>query len=147
MTQDLSKYAQERLDDWLHRSRQWYAAYYIFGVLATLLTITVASRPHFIDEHSHWFYTLAWSAALFQGLGTFLVALPKATAYRTAWRHLWLAHVNYVDSQGDKETTLALKHAITKGWEIIDGGYSDAFRHDSSVSQPSEDSATSNRRD
>jgi hypothetical protein len=131
VTQDLSKHAQERLRDWHLRARQWYAAYYIFGVLATVLTITVASRPHFIAENNNWYHTLAWLAALFQGLGTFLVALPKATAYRSAWRSLWLAHLNYLDSQGDKETTLALKQAITKGWEIIDGGYTDAFKHDS----------------
>jgi hypothetical protein len=133
VTQDLSKHAQERLADWHLRARQWYAAYYIFGALATVLTITVASRPHFIAENSNWYYTLAWLAALFQGLGTFLVALPKATAYRAAWRNLWFAHVNYLDSQGDKETTRALKQAITKGWEVIDGGYTDAFKHDSAA--------------
>lgn len=131
MTQDLSKYAQERLADWLTRSRQWYAAYYIFGVLATVLTITVASRPQFVEER--WFHTIAWLAALFQGLGTFLIALPKATAYRTAWRHLWLAHVNYIDAGRNEPATRALKEAITKGWEIIDGGYTDAFKHDSAA--------------
>jgi hypothetical protein len=87
---------EERLSDWDHRARLWYRLYYAFGGLA-VLTITVASRPGFIAD-AGWLSSLAWLAAIFQGISTFLVALPKAAAYRAAWRALWLARLEYVES-------------------------------------------------
>lgn len=135
--QDLISLADERLADWNGRAKQWYVMYYVFGALAVLLTITVASRPYFIPRDAEWLSTLAWLAAIFQGLSTFLVALPKATAYRAAWRTLWLARLEFVDSGGSEEASKQLKQAIAKGWAIIDGGYADAFKADSRLTSAS----------
>jgi len=129
--EDLLTLANEQLDGWNRRAKQWYAMYYIFGGFAVLLTITVASHPHFIPKDTEWLSTLAWLAAIFQGLTTFLVALPKATAYRAAWRTLWLARLDFIDSDGSDESNKKLKQAIAKGWAIIDGGYADAFKAES----------------
>jgi len=130
--EDLVSLANKRLSDWNTRAGLWYSMYYLFGGLAVLLTITVASRPHFIPTDVDWLATLAWLAAIFQGLNTFLVALPKATAYRAAWRTLWLARLDYVNSDKSEAFSTDLKHAITRGWAIIDGGYTDAFKADPS---------------
>lgn len=125
--QDLLDIANARLDDWLRRSRQWYFIYYFFGALAVALTITVASRPKFIADNETWLSILAWLAALCQGLSTFAVALPKATAYRAAWRHLWLARANYLNKQQSQDAGDLLMQAIGRGWAIIDGGYAERF--------------------
>lgn len=118
---------EERLSDWDHRARLWYRLYYAFGGLAVVLTITVAGRPGFIAEAS-WLSAVAWLAALFQGISTFLVALPKAAAYRAAWRALWLARLEYVESPLSDDSRTLLLQAIGRGWTMIDGGYADAFR-------------------
>lgn len=125
---ELPSLVDERLKDWLTRSAQWYFIYYALGTLTVVLTITVASRPHFFPSESDWLPTLAWLAALFQGLSTFMVALPKAAAYRAAWRVLWLGRTEYVDSDKTQEDARQLRNAIARGWAIIDGGYTDAFR-------------------
>jgi type IV secretory pathway VirB2 component (pilin) len=129
--------ANERLDDWNRRAKQWYIMYYAFGSLAVLLTVTVASRPDFISKDTGWLSTLAWLAAIFQGLSTFLTALPKATAYRAAWRTLWLARLDFIDSSESDDSRKQLKQAIAKGWSIIDGGYADAFKVESRRTSPS----------
>jgi hypothetical protein len=126
--QDLLAFADERLADWNRRAGLWYALYYLFGGLAVLLTITVASRPHFIPRDPDWYPTVAWLAALFQGLSTFLVALPKAAAYRAAWRILWLARTEFIDDEKSEESAKLLKQAISKGWSLIDSGYTEAFK-------------------
>jgi hypothetical protein len=121
--QDLLALADERLADWNRRAAGWYTVYYALGALAVVLTITVASRPPILEYRPGSLPTLAWPAAIFQGLSTFLVTLPKATAYRAAWRTLWLARLEYVDSQRSEDTAKALKQAVAAGWAIIDGGY------------------------
>jgi hypothetical protein len=127
---ELLKQANERLADWNYRAKQWYLIYYALGALTVILTITVASRPDFIPKEpvSVWPSTLAWLAAIFQGMSTFFVALPKAAAYRAAWRILWLARLDYNESQQSDETKVFLLQAIARGWAMIDSGYSDAFR-------------------
>ena len=121
--QDLAALADERLDDWLKRSRQWYALFYTLGALSVVLTITVASRPHFISEDPKTFSDLAWAAAIFQGLNTFLIASRKATAYRAAWRALWVARLRWIGSGQTVESREAVEKAIIGGWSTIDGGY------------------------
>ncbi len=121
---DLS-FADDRLADWNRRAKIWYSLYYILGTLALVLTITVASRPHFISRDADWPPTIAWLAAIFQGLSTFLVALPKAAAYRAAWRTLWLARLEYLDSPQDENRIKNLRYHIARGWSQIDGGYTD----------------------
>jgi len=130
MNEDLIKLAQQRLDDWGLRSRQWYWIYYICGGLATAFVITVASRPVFLQSLGVEVATLAWLAALFQGLNTFLGAFPKASAYRAAWRMLWLARMDYVASRGGMESEQKLQDTMVKGWTIIDGGYLESRNQD-----------------
>jgi hypothetical protein len=111
---------------WNRSSRFWYAVYYTLGSITVVATITVASQPEFITKamHGNSFLTLAWIAAILQGLNTFFSALPKATAYRAAWRILWLARLDHIQ-QGDKGETGKLLQAIATGWGMIDGGYID----------------------
>ncbi len=130
--EELLNSAEARLNDWDGRARSWYWAYYTFGTLAVLLTITVASRPHFIQKDPECLSTLAWLAAIFQGLSTFLVALSKASAYRAAWRTLWLAKLVYLENPAEKDARKRLRDAMARGWSLIDGGYSD----DSAKSRP-----------
>jgi len=124
----LPQLVEDRLSDWLRRSRQWYVIYYTLGALAVVLTITVASRPHFLPKDSDWLPTLAWLAAIFQGLSTFVIALPRASAYRAAWRLLWLARAEYVDTDKTDDDGILVRNAIARGWTLIDWGYTDAFR-------------------
>jgi hypothetical protein len=126
VTDSLLNQADERLADWNRRARQWYLQYYAIGALTVALTITVASRPDFIPKDS--ISTLAWLAAIFQGMSTFFVALPKAAAYRAAWRILWLARLDYGLGKKTDEDRRLLSQAIARGWALIDSGYSDAFR-------------------
>jgi hypothetical protein len=123
---DLLSLVDQRLADWLYRCRQWYALYYVFNGLAVVLTITVAARPSFMPPNSDLFGVAAWLAAVSQGFSTFLTALPKATSYRAAWRALWLARLEYLDSNKSEDSTNLLKQSIARGWIMIDGGYGDA---------------------
>jgi hypothetical protein len=66
--------------------------------------------------------TLAWLAAVLQGVNTFLVSLQKASAYRSAWRTLKFALIEY-HSEGGADSK-PVKQAIKAGWEMIDKGYS-----------------------
>jgi hypothetical protein len=122
ISKELLDLTDRRLTDWLHRSRQWYFFYYSFGIMATALTVTVAAHPAFLDSKMD-LPILAWFAALFQGLATFLGALPKATAYRAAWRILWSARMEFVASPHADEAADILKSALEKGWSMIDSGY------------------------
>jgi hypothetical protein len=121
--QDITTAAQTRLDDWEKKAISWYVTYYVLGGLAVVFTITVASRPHFIDPSV--IADFAWLAALCQGLSTFLLASRKAASYRTAWRTVWLAKVEYLRSEKDSNNASALEQAINNGWATIDGGYVD----------------------
>jgi hypothetical protein len=123
--EDLLTLADGRITDWNRSSRFWYVLYYSLGSIAVLLTITVASKPQFLSDTLS---TLAWLAAIFQGLSTFLAALSKATAYRAAWRTLWLTRLEYLESGKSAEAGKLLRQAIARGWSIIDGGYSGAFQ-------------------
>jgi len=121
--QDLASLADERLADWLRRSRQWYVLFYGLGAASVVLTITVASHPHFISNDPNTFSDLAWAAAIFQGLSTFLIASRKAAAYRAAWRGLWIARLRYVRGGETDDGSAAIEKAIVNGWATIDGGY------------------------
>lgn len=121
--QDMEALADERLCDWLKRSQQWYLAFYLLGGLSVVLTVTVASRPHFISSDPAVFADLAWAAAVFQGLSTFLIANRKATAYRAAWRVLWMARLRYVHGEKTADDAEHVERAILNGWATIDGGY------------------------
>ena len=114
--QDLLDVAEQRLVDWDRRAKLWWTLYYVLGLLSVFLTITVASRPHFVPKDPDWFATIAWLAALFEGFCTFAVALPKAAAYRSAWRLLWLARVEYLDDKQSANAAKLLKETIAKGW-------------------------------
>ena len=121
--QDLASLADERLADWSKRSKQWYGLFYGLGALSVALSITVASRPHFISDDSKTFSDLAWAAAIFQGLSTFLIASRKAAAYRAAWRGLWIARLRYMRTGKTADDGEAIEKAIVNGWATIDGGY------------------------
>jgi hypothetical protein len=123
--EDVLALAQDRISDWNHSARVWYYIYYILGGLAVVFTITVASKPFFLSKDDGLLSGIAWLAAIFQGLSTFLTASSKATAYRTAWRSLWLARLEYMDSEKSSDAKRQLRQAIARGWSIIDGGYSE----------------------
>jgi hypothetical protein len=57
--------------------------------------------------------------------GVFLHAAPPAVL---AWRALWLARLEYVESSPPPDSHKLLLRAINRGWTIIDGGYAEAFR-------------------
>lgn|SRR5258705_81109 len=121
--QDMEALADERLRDWLKRSQQWYFAFYLLGGLSVVLTVTVASRPSFISSNPLVFADLAWAAAVFQGLSTFLIASRKAAAYRAAWRVLWMARLRYIQREKTADDAEQVERAILNGWATIDGGY------------------------
>ena len=127
---ELLALVDQRLHDWDRRIRQWYRVYYIVGGSAVFFTVSlgVASGHNFFQKYVILLSILAWLAAVFQGISTFLVAFSKATAYRAAWRVLWLARFDYVGTGYSEDSRKLLEQAIEKGWAMIDGGYSEAFQ-------------------
>jgi hypothetical protein len=124
--EDLAATAEQRLDDWHRKARFWYGMYYILGISAAVLTVSVAAYPRQWLIKDDWpLHAIAWAAVVFQTSSTFLAALPKAAAYRAAWRMVWFARAQYQHSadQSSQETKNLLMNAIANGWRVIDGGY------------------------
>lgn len=109
---------EERLRDWGNKAKFWYVTYYFLGIFATVLVVTAATEPPFAAEHTP---VILWAAALVQGLNTFLISLQKAASYRSAWRCLKLALVEYVTVSEDKSDDL--RKAMKAGWDTINRGY------------------------
>ena len=121
MNEQLIKDAQDRLKDWEIRSSIWYFIYYALGILATAFVITAAAKPPQIELLGGE-ATVLWLAALFQGLNTYLLTLQKGASYRSAWRILKFAVIDYMSSTTPDPK--AVSEAIKAGWQMIDKGYS-----------------------
>ncbi len=121
MDDELLKDVQERLADWENRARTWYSLYYVMGVLATVFVITGAAKPPQIELLGGE-TTVLWLAALFQGLNTYLLSLQKGASYRSAWRGLKFAVIDYKSAAAKDPSKLS--EAIKAGWQMIDRGYS-----------------------
>ena len=76
--------ANSKLTVWLYSAYAWTAVYWIFGISATVGTVTVASKPEFIKNHID---VVAYVAAVCTALLTFLSPDSRATGYITAWRY------------------------------------------------------------
>ena len=108
---------QVLLNDWDRYFRSWWRYHYIFGVLGTVSSITVASNPKFLSGVPYLLELLAWLAAVCIALITFLMPSRRAKAYVSAWRVLHDACTRY-----ETDSTYQLQQlldAAKRGEELI----------------------------
>lgn len=63
----------------------WYTLHYGLGVVAVLLSVTVASKPFVVAQDSNVYGVLAWILAIVTGLIGFLHPDQRGDRYRRAW--------------------------------------------------------------
>jgi len=103
--------------NWLRISGMWYGVHYIFGFLAIVLSVTVASKPIAVEEHSSLYSLLAWGSALATAIVAFLQPLQKGDRALRARNVLLKEITRYrADSTYTVDHVLA---AVDRGEDII----------------------------
>ncbi len=115
--------SQRRIaNTWRRLHWTWYSYFYLFSLLAILLSTLIASKPGLLRWTEDVYQFLAWLLAVITAGLTLFKPNERATRYRQAWMGLSIAIDRYSAVRNTSlETVLAAREAGEKQIHQVSG--------------------------
>ncbi len=108
----------EEIRQWKNYHYFWLTVYYILGVCAPLLSLTLAIQPDFLDFDRDTWETLSWVSVVMVFLLAFLNPMSKAKSWQGALNKLLPAYREYYDFKEKTNSPRDLMQAYKEAREI-----------------------------